>query len=493
MKKLITLVASVIVVMAVSCRALGGEGASEKASPEKPSVEVIAVTVHAAAAPTPALRFQLLPTFLESRPGNAVPYYAKAFIFREQIVRAMQHKDELYLNSVVKWLEAPLDAVPRDHAHEIVNAFRGTLDQVELAVLRERCDWDLPLREGNVFDILLPECQCIRDLGRLVALRARLQIAEGKYTEAIASLRTGYAMARQVAEAPLLVNGLVAMTIVRMMNKQALTLCQQRGAPNLCWSLTALPHPILDFRYSLGMEYEGLYLQFPPLRTVRGGQFGPEQWNRLLLDFIASMVPSIASERTSPVAASQKDKDAVDVAAIATGLLNEVPTAKQELASAGYSREELNAMAPAQIVLLHMVLTYDRLRDNMFKFGSLPYWQASQGMLASDRDVEWAKKQTTVPLASMSVSNLAEAAFSFAQVEREIAALRCIEALRLYAAAHDGKLPATLDEIKEVPIPLNPVTGKAFGYRVEGSTAVLDADGGPAGTPWPQYRITLAK
>ena len=82
---------------------------------------------------------------------------------------------------------------------------------------------------------------------------------------------------------------------------------------------------------------------------------------------------------------------------------------------------------------------------------------------------------------------------AFARTERQLAAIRCIAALRIYAAAHDGELPATLDEIKEVPIPLNPVTGKAFRYHLEGKTAVLDADGGLTSTPRPQYRIVVAK
>ena len=47
-------------------------------------------------------------------------------------------------------------------------------------------------------------------MGGIVALRARLQIAEGKYEEAIASLQTGYGMARQLAEQPFLVSGLIA-------------------------------------------------------------------------------------------------------------------------------------------------------------------------------------------------------------------------------------------------------------------------------------------
>ena len=48
--------------------------------------------------------------------------------------------------------------------------------------------------------------------------------------------------------------------------------------------------------------------------------------------------------------------------------------------------------------------------------------------------------------------------------------MRHVEALRLYAAEHDGKLPAKLSDIS-VPLPIDPVTGKPFVYAVDGATA----------------------
>jgi len=60
-----------------------------------------------------------------------------------------------------------------------------------------------------------------------------------------------------------------------------------------------------------------------------------------------------------------------------------------------------------------------------------------------------------------------------ARCDRDIALLRLTEALRMYAAGHKGKLPQSLDEIKEVPIPTNPVTGKPFPYEVHGDRATI--------------------
>ena len=77
--------------------------------------------------------------------------------------------------------------------------------------------------------------------------------------------------------------------------------------------------------------------------------------------------------------------------------------------------------------------------------------------------------------------------------ERDIAALRVIEALRMYAAEHAGGLPAKLDEIHEVPVPLNPATGKPFVYHLDGAVAVLElplSDGIPGVNR--RYEIKIA-
>ena len=58
------------------------------------------------------------------------------------------------------------------------------------------------------------------------------------------------------------------------------------------------------------------------------------------------------------------------------------------------------------------------------------------------------------------------------RLDQRIALLRHVEALRLYAAEHDGTLPAKLSEIS-VPLPDDPFTGKPFRYEVAGDTAHL--------------------
>jgi hypothetical protein len=86
--------------------------------------------------------------------------------------------------------------------------------------------------------------------------------------------------------------------------------------------------------------------------------------------------------------------------------------------------------------------------------------------------------------------------FAGARLDRKIAALRCVEALRLHAAAKGG-WPEKLEDVTEVPIPDDPVTGKPYRYRAEGDRFILSAPA-PANEPEHagnsiRYEITLKK
>jgi hypothetical protein len=83
------------------------------------------------------------------------------------------------------------------------------------------------------------------------------------------------------------------------------------------------------------------------------------------------------------------------------------------------------------------------------------------------------------------------------RLDRKIAALRIIEALRLYAAAHDGQLPEKLADITEVPVPLDPGTGKPFEYQRDKDAGTLIAPSlkaeyttAPTGQ---RYRLTIKR
>ena len=82
------------------------------------------------------------------------------------------------------------------------------------------------------------------------------------------------------------------------------------------------------------------------------------------------------------------------------------------------------------------------------------------------------------------------------RLEQRISLLRHVEALRMYAAEHDGKLPEKLADIA-LPLPVDPFTGKPFRYAKDGETAHLRGSppSGEERTPAYNlhYEITIRK
>jgi hypothetical protein len=75
-------------------------------------------------------------------------------------------------------------------------------------------------------------------------------------------------------------------------------------------------------------------------------------------------------------------------------------------------------------------------------------------------------------------------------IERLVAALQCVEAVRLHAALNEGRFPAALGEITEVRVPLDPVTRQAFGYSLDGGVMTLTAEKTESGSTLElRYRI----
>lgn len=469
---------SSIVVLATAML-LAGPGRTVPAA-EKASVEVVDLALHAATETRPALKYKLLPTMLDEVPGDAAPLYMKAFL----VLTQKKTGDKLW-DKIVAWVRTPPGKLPREEVRKTLDGFADVLREVEIASRRTECDWALPIREHeNVFGILLPELQSARSIGRLVAVRARLAIAEGKHDEAIGSLRVGFALARHVAEQPTLVSGLVGLAIVQMMAEQLEALVQSPGAPNLYWTLTALPHPMVDLQKGFRLEGATVYLMFPGLQEARQSGHSPEYWQAQWNDiFSKCMLLCETAVQKSPLRPKPGEL-----------LQKAYPIARRELIARGRPEKEVDAMPPARAVLLHVAETYDELRDETFKWFHLPYWQAEKGVRAAEKRLAATDKELeVVPLASLLLPAVGGAQFHVAAAERRLAALRCIEAIRLYAAGHQGKLPESLADIANVPIPDNPVTGKPFEYRCEGGTAVLTASGGPNDRPRREYRIRMVK
>jgi hypothetical protein len=131
-------------------------------------------------------------------------------------------------------------------------------------------------------------------------------------------------------------------------------------------------------------------------------------------------------------------------------------------------------MSPDEQAMRYVVGSYRVLRDKTYRVGYVPYFKAG-ALIRESNEANKASQTGPTTLYAEIFPAIQRALAAEPRLERRIAALRCVEALRMYAAAHDGQLPESLDAIQSVPIPENPLTGAPFVYSVSGSTATLSA------------------
>jgi hypothetical protein len=274
------------------------------------------------------------------------------------------------------------------------------------------------------------------------------------------------------------------------MTKPLEDLIQAPGMPSLYWALADRVHPLIDMSGAVDSERFQMEREIPQLRELDTGPwsvekarvFGEEMHGKLF------KIDGLRAPDFSHSAAFGLEHWSYRLG-LAALVAQAYPEAKRALLAQGRAPAQVEAMPAVQVAALHTFQKYQQIRDDVFKWSSLPYYQAYQGMdkafiggHARARD-SLLLKLFTVLIPGMKASLLATT-----MVERRLDAIQCIEAIRLHAAAH-GELPGRLEEISEAPAPLDLATGKAFDYRVEGDHATLSAFAPPGAPAVEQYMI----
>lgn len=449
---------------------------------EEPAIPTIKIVLHPMPESRPALKYQLLPPLIDRIPGNAAVIYNKSTAEATNFFG-----DKKLWDKIDALLEAPLTEMRNKEARKTANEGGWLIKNFIRAGRCEDCDWQLPIRQEEYLSILLEEVQQSRSYAWLLAAKARLQIADGQYDKAVITFQAGYALGRNVARGQTLINGLVGATIAGVMSNQVREFIQQPDAPNLYWALTTLPRPIIDIRAGIEAEQDCFYLSFPELQHLETKDLAPDQWRLLFNQTIQKITPLGSGGSLTPEQAS----------IFSTAMLLErYPRAKTFLIERGWPADKVEAMPVCQVVLLAGLRQYEEIRDNVFKWLYPPYAEVESGMNKANVQLRefCASRQEFIPIGSKLLPSIIPAKRVEARIDRLIASLRILEAIRLYGAAHDGRLPEKLADITDVPIPLDPIHGTAFIYHCSGKTAILESPAPPGLSPesyWLRYEITL--
>ena len=464
--------------------------------------EVRELTVSPAPLPDPTLRYRLTIPPGDRRPGNAVTYWYRAelLVAEDETTRVRNVEIRNAENAAVRsrqeiaWEllgEPPADLTGERVSREL-DVFARTADweswplfaEMEAAAQRPPGDWGFGVgafdgRESVEFR--LPEFQNARGLARLIALRGRARVGRGDYQGALADAAVALRLAEDLGRAPFLIADLVGMGVGSIANDHLIeAVLAAPDSPNLYYALTERPDPAAGLADSWEFEFSFADRFAPWLKDAETRDWPAERWREELIALHE------AADELDGNPATDRGRA---VATVDRLLTDDLPAAKAALVAAGLDAAAVEAMPPGQAIAAYQARALRRIADRQRVALALPPLQA----LAALAEIEETITAENAPVL-LNVSMLAAVRQSYVaglRARTDLAALRTIEALRARAAA-TGSLPAALSEIRVVPVPGNPRTGEAFGYRLEGGTAELEVIRDPSAPSANRvYRLTL--
>ncbi len=464
-------------------------------TPLPPAPVVTTIMVQPSTVPRPALRYHLIPERYGLVPGNAALFYHRAVLLlaqKSQAHPAGTARPELSADEqAYQWTSKPIADLPKEEVRQWLSRHANVIHEVELGVRRAHCDWGLSDRPEGI-DLLLPEIQPTRTLARLLVLQAKLAILDGQPDRAFRSIQTGLVLARHVGDGPTLIQGIIGGAIGFEMTRCLEQLIGSPGAPSLFWALADRPQPFIDFRTAFEAERHIIEKELPGLTDLDHGVWSVDQARRFA-DTLQERLFRLIGNETLPGMTFPVPTGMTPTArrlAVAALCARIDPAARRALIAGGRPEAEVNAMPVIQAAVLYTYgLAQDRT-DAIFKWANVRNSAlASQGHPES---LTFEAKESNPLLAIFSTleAGLESARVVGFRVDRQLDALQVVEAIRLDATRNGGRLPATLDAIRDLPIPLDPATGKAFEYRVVGTSAALTAPGS-AETPLLPIEIHL--
>lgn len=436
----------------------------------------------------PLSRDYLLPEYRESIQGNKVQMFLRCFMEQDNFFgRVESDKRE-------KWNVLAID----DPELKALTEYGGRLIERDMydAARMTSAEWQLWyfLRRDS-YNTLLPDVQKFRVLASVLKTRVRGEIANRNFDGALHTLKTMFALAKTMESHPTLIGSLVGVAIATIAIGAVDEFIAQPGAPNLFWAATDLPNPMFDLRTSSGgertfMSHQYEYLTKPkgPMTDKELEPFLADVDEMLKARFLETGLskgdgpapppmprPPIPSER---YAAWAKDAKRVELA-------------RTRMIEYGIAPEVVKAMPPLQATVTDDLRRCEVYRDDAFKTMSLPIWQSRPFPAAMDRE-DFPK--TDMVLAPGLIAMTEKIKQAQARIDQRIAYVRIIEAIRLYAHDHGGKLPEKLDDIN-LPLPIDVFNGKPFEYGVKDGVATLHGTNPFKGTDRLNryYELTIRK
>lgn len=448
----------------------------------------VPIVLHPTAAPVPLSKMSLYPEYADQTPGNRVQGLLKVFMEQDNFFRMVNGEEWQ------KYAEMPLAELPENVREKFAVAsgveydtkytrFLGYLDK---GARYATIDWNeyFDLRHDG-FNLLLPEVQKIRALASVAKMRLRGEVKAGEFKKVATTVKTMFGMGQALEQHPTLIGHLVGVAIDSMALAGVEEMVGRPDCPNMYWPLTDLPRPLISIRRGVGGERLFLTAQFD--KYLSADRAWTEAETRDFLDDLSTILQFEEQRGGGGILPKMLRGARVRYAVLAADSAR-MKAARERLVAEGRSADGVKAMTDLQVAVLDDFHRYEVLRDEFFKAMNLPYHEGKAEMDKAEALIRERKTKGDIVGPA-----LLPAAWKVKQaqvrLDQRVAYLRVVEAVRLYAHANKGALPAKLSDLT-VPVPTDPVTGKPFEYELKDGEATLT---GGAVLPARVYKLTVKK
>jgi len=435
---------------------------------------VVRLIVQPMAAPNPALKYQLLPELRELKPGNAAQNYLKCFMEQRLFFFSKEAVAER-----ARYQTMPLGELPTDKLRQYGGFI---LRQADWAARLDAVDWQTLERVQNGgLEALADELGPFQGLAAALHVRIRVDVAGRHFDDAIGNAKTMFALARHLGEHSTAVADLVGLWVANLGLGGLQEMIEQPGCPNLYWALTDLPCPLVDLRKGVQGDRT---LVAADLRSLRDDAPMTDSETERFVSHLSGVM-GFARERAGLEPRSVRARLRARVSDP-----KRVRAARERLIAAGHGPDLVKSFPPTQVILVDEKRDYEIQRDERTKLLAIPLWQIYSSVSGNDRASD------TGGLFADLLPQIIKLRRAQARLEQHIAILRHVEALRLYAAVHDGKLPAKPSDVS-TPLPSDPATGQPFDYCADGATAHIRGSSLPGDETDPgrnvHYEVTIQR
>jgi hypothetical protein len=417
-------------------------------------------------------RVQLLPGLMDQVADDVVKLGHQA---DEELTKAIPDRfggPNPWKRQADSLLADPLDDIDPKRFDPVLKPAAKAIELWERAARADRADWSNLTKHLRKVGIAagFPGTPDFETGIQLLAIQARMHLRAGNPVEAIRNLALSLSLIRRWNQAP----NPFQNAQPAYLTDQVLDILQDCQAhprcPSLYEALASLPRPFLTPRGAL----EGLRLMLvgtlPGSEQIRADPVGTRLDNDAMqrLDRAFYTLSAFSGRRFNLLTARLH---------LGLAIKNADADAREAMRSAGYTKEVVAATPALNAAILHSLMAGEDVLGQESAALALSYDPAQERMEAVDRAHprgEAKPGEPGIPSVRFLIEQSMNLLAPFHALERRLDMLRTIEALRLHAH-QTGKLPAKLEDIKVVALPLDSPSGKPFDYQLEGGMAFLDS------------------